>query len=205
MTSLLSRLQKNTTKKNLKEINGLDTNKEREEAADIMCDVLSLMDTPANMSRLEAETKLCEKAMLAYTGNLSDKPLTQIRQLGEYISHLIKEIESKNRKASLHTIVRQIAYASVLIMDTAERYVNYNEPDPTDMEMTPQNIRKELTTLEPAFSEWIDSLKKNEQYFYESLKKQDKRRIFEACANYGWIGSTQDELFIITYLEENKL
>lgn len=204
MNNLLNRLRRNVNKTNLKEINGMDTRKEQEEFADIMCDALSQMDTPENMSRLEAERLRREELLLAYTGKLSDDSIKQIVQLHKYISHLLREINNNHRKNSLYTLIAQVAYASILISDTASKYFDEKVKIPTEMEMEPEIEVNGSNDIKRALSVWISYMERNKDYLSASLKTHDNRRVYEACMNYGWIGSNQST-GISAYMREYNI
>ncbi len=46
-------------------------------------------------------------------------------------------------------------------------------------------------TVYRSFDEWMGYMKQNREYLSRSLKAHDNRRIYEACMNYGWVGSVQ--------------
>ncbi len=120
-----------------------------------------------------------------------------------YISHLLKEIIKESKKESIYILVEQVAYASVLLSAVAPKHFSTSDKKPTEMEMIPEIEVNGPDDVKRAFDEWMEYMTKNREYLSRSLKIHDNRRIYEACMNYGWVGSVQS-IDILAYIRTEQ-
>ncbi len=189
MNTLLQRLKKNTTKTNLKELNGLDTSKEQEEFADIMCEVLSQMDTPEHMSWLQQQYEESVEMFNKHVPCISKDTIKAISQIEIYIDYLIDKIDDANKgnhtERSCSYYRSQFGYAITRLYDYAKEVAAPLTKEEREFVKTPHlSTSKKNPTNPPILDVWIETVRLNSQYLKESIKEKNIHDIYEACGNY---------------------
>ncbi len=189
MTSLLSRLRKNTTKTKLKELNGIDTTIEREEFADIMCDVLSQMDRTEHVYWLQQQYEESLKMFNEHVPIISSDPIKAVSQIEKYIDYLIDKIDDaikeKHTEYTCSFYRSQFGYAVTRLYDYAKKVAAPLTKEEREVTKAPylttsNNNPSDILTLD----KWIKTVKLNRQYLTESIKEKNIHDIYEACGNY---------------------